>query len=339
MVTMTIRSKVFRAMLRSVSVLLFGFLCHASSEANPGPLKLISTIPLPGVEGRFDHFSLDAKGKRLFVAALGNNSLEVIDLAEGKHLQSVRDLRKPQGVLCLPDLDRLCVACGEEGTCRIYELTTLKLLKTIGSLPDADNIRQDKGAPLVLVGYGDGALATIDLKKEEKVADTKLPSHPESFQIESIFSRIFVNLPEAKQIQLIDRKSTRSATWPMEKFQANFPMALGDTGNCLLVGCRKPPRFVVLDKDSGKIIADYAISGDTDDLFFDARRKRIYVICGEGSVDIFEQLSRDQYKSLPKIPTATGARTGFFSSDLDQLFVAVPHRGNQQAEIRVFKPE
>jgi len=339
MMPIMLRNETSSAVVQPLFVLLFGIFCAAACGADSVPLKLVATIPLPGVEGRFDHFSVDTKGKRLFVAALGNNSLEVIDLAAAKPAQSLSGMRKPQGVLCLPDLDRLCVACGEEGTCRIYELSTLKLLNTIGSLPDADNIRRDKGASLVLVGYGEGALAAIDLKREEKVSETKLGGHPESFQIESGFGRVFLNIPDAKQIKIIDRKSTRSATWPMEKFQANFPMALDDASNCLFVGCRKPPRLAVLDKDSGKIIADYAISDDSDDLFFDSSRKRIYAVCGQGFVEVFEQLSRDQYRSLPKIATAPGTRTGLFSPDLDQLFVAIPHRGNQQAEIRVFKPE
>jgi len=336
---MTIRNELSTVSLNSLGALLLGLTCATALSADSGALKAVTNIPLPDVEGRFDHFDLDLKTQRLFVAALGYNTLEVIDLAAGKRVQSISGLRKPQGVLCVPDLDRLCVACGEEGTCRIFELSTLKPLNIITGLPDADNIRKDRAGPLVLVGYGDGALATIDLKKEEKVREDKLSAHPESFQVEGGFSRVFVNVPDAKQIQIIDRNRTTNGSWPMEKFHANFPMALDDGNNCLFVGCRKPPRFAVLDKDAGKIIADYAISGDTDDLFFDARRKCIYVICGEGFVDTFAQLSRDQYKPLAKTPTAPGARTGFFSPDLDTLFVAVPHRGNQQPEIRVFKCE
>jgi hypothetical protein len=309
------------------------------AQAQPAPLELKQTIALTGVEGRFDHFDLDLKGQRLFVAALGNNTLEVIDLVVGKRVRSLTGLRKPQGVLCVPDLDRLYVACGEEGTCRIFELSTLKPLKSIGSLPDADNVRYDQRPGLISVGYGDGALALIDVKKEEKIGEIKLPGHPESFQIEQNAKRIFVNVPDAKLIRVIDRKVNREESWPMEKFQANFPMALDAWGHRLFIGCRQPPRLIVLATDNGYPIADYSISGDTDDLFFDVERKRIYIIGGEGFVDVIEQISPDDYRLLGKSSTAPGARTGLFSAGLQTLFVAIPHRGNQAAEIRVFKCE
>src|SRR5262245_31971532 len=136
---MTTRSKLWVAAWNSFGALLLAVTCATAHGGDSSPLKLVTNIPLPGVEGRFDHFSLDAKGQRLFVAALGNNTVEVIDLAAGKRSQSITGVRKPQGVLCLPELNRLCVACGEDGTLRIFELSTLKPLKSIGSLPDADN--------------------------------------------------------------------------------------------------------------------------------------------------------------------------------------------------------
>jgi DNA-binding beta-propeller fold protein YncE len=309
-------------------------------QAQPAPLEIKQTISLAGVQGRFDHFDIATKAQRLFVAALGNNTVEVLDLAAGKRIQTIKNLHKPQGVLFVAESDRLFVANGENGTVQIFEASTLNTLKTLRSLDDADNVRLDSKTGLVYVGYGDGALALIDPKKQEKIGEIKLAGHPESFQLEHFGNRIFVNVPDAKQIAVIDReKQVVSTTWPMEKFQGNFAMALDEPNHRLFVGCRKPPRLVVFDTESGKAVADYAISGDTDDLFFDVKRKRVYVICGEGFVDVLEKISPDQYRGLTKVPTAAGARTGFFSPDLDTLFVAVPLRGNQQAEIRVFKCE
>ena len=144
-------------------------------------------------------------------------------------------------------------------------------------------------------------------------------SAAESMPLKKQGPRIFVNLPDAKQVAVVDREQ-RSVleTWPMQKFQANFPMALDENNHRLFIGCRKPPRLVIFDTENGKPVADLAISGDTDDLFHDAKRKRIYISCGEGFIDVIDQSSANQYQRMAKISTATGARTSFFSSDLDR---------------------
>ena len=214
------------------------------------------------------------------------------------------------------------------------------MAQTLTKLADADNLRFDRTTKLAWLGYGDGAMGIIDPAATKVVASVKLTGHPESFQLEQEGNRIFVNVPDAKQVAVIDReKRSVISTWPMEKFQANFPMALDEPNQRLLIGCRKPARLVVLDTATGKPVSDLAISGDTDDLFYDARRKRIYISCGEGFIDIVEQDSPDNYKRLTRIPTAAGARTSFLSADVDHYYLAVPDRGKQGAEIRIYEPE
>jgi DNA-binding beta-propeller fold protein YncE len=302
-------------------------------------LKLIQTIPLPGVKGRFDHFAIDAKGQRLFVAALGNNTLEVIDLAGGRRLKSVPGMAKPTGVLHLPEGNEVLVGNGDEGTLKILSGSDYTILHSLSSLDDADNLRLDPKAKIAWLGYGDGALAVVDPAAAKSVASIKLPAHPESFQLEPEGNRLFVNLPDAKQIAVIDReRQTVVAKWPMERFEANFPMALDAANRRLFVGCRKPARLVVLDTESGKSVADVAISGDTDDLFYDAKRKRLYVSCGEGFINVIEQASPDSYRTRSRVATAAGARTSFFTAALDRLYLAVPERGSQRAELRVYEP-
>jgi hypothetical protein len=301
-------------------------------------LKLTKTIPLPGVKGRFDHFAIDARGRRLFVAALGNDTLEVLDFASGKPLHSIAGLRKPQGVLYLPELNQLIIASGGDGTVKFFDGATYALLKSLGSLDDADNVRFDATTKLIYVGYAEGALAIIDYTTQRQIGEIKLKGHPESFQLEKQGSRIFVNVPDAKQIAVIDReKRTVMATWPMEKFQANFPMALDEANHRLFVGCRKPARLVLFDTLIGKPVTDLMISGDTDDLFYDAARKRLYISCGEGFIDVIEQRSADEYRLRERIATRAGARTSFFSAELSEFYLAVPQLGNQEAEIRVFE--
>lgn len=299
---------------------------------------LLKAIPLPGVTGRFDHFALDIKGSRLFVAALGNNSLEAVDLAAGKRPQSIPGLGKPTGVLFLPNLNRLFVACGDDGNMRVFEGDSLRLLKTIPGLADADNARFDAKADLIYNGFGDGALAVIRASTAEKIAEIKLAGHPESFQLEATGPRIFANVPDAKHVAVIDRvKRAIVTTWPMEEFQANFPMALDEPDHRLFIGCRNPARLIVLDTTSGKKVADLAISGDIDDLFYDAARRRLYASCGEGFVDVISQLDPDRFERRERIATAPGARTAYFSPDRNEFYLAVPDRGTQKAEIRVYR--
>lgn len=307
--------------------------------AEPTGLKLAKTIPLPGVKGRFDHFAIDAKGQRLFMAALGNNTLEVIDLAAGQSLKSITGLHKPTGAFYLAEQNQIAVANGDDGTVKVFDGATYGLKTTVTALDDADNLRFDTKTKLIYAGYGDGALAIIDSATMKQTGSVKLAAHPESFQLEKEGSRIFVNVTDAKHIAVIDReKRNVIATWPMEKFQAHFPMALDEANHRLFVGCRKPARLAVLDTANGKLVSDLKISGDTDDLFYDARRKRLYVSCGEGFIDVIDQRDADTCQLRERMPTRAGARTSFFSVETDDFFLAVPMRGNQSAELHVFRP-
>lgn len=306
----------------------------------PVGLKLTRSIPLPGVKGRFDHFAADAKGHRLFVAALADDTLEVVDVAAGKHLQSITGLHKPTGVVFFTASNEIGVANGDDGAFKVFDGTSCKLKRTLGSLEDADNVRLDAKSGATYVGYGSGALAVLDARTMKQTASIPLAAHPESFQLETAGGRIFVNVPDAKQVAFIDReKQAVVATWPMTKFRANFPVALDEANHRLFVGCRQPARLVVFDTSTGKSITDLAISGDTDDLFYDAKRKRLYVSCGEGFVDVVEQRGADSYQLRARIPTRSGARTSFFSAGLDEFYLAVPQRGELVAEIRVFQPQ
>lgn len=303
------------------------------------PLRLENTIPLPGVQGRIDHFSVDVKGRRLFVAALGNNTIEVLDLAAGKRLRSIPGFQEPQGVLYIPEIDRLYVANGGDGSLRILDGKTFQTIKSADFSDDADNVRYDAEAKQVWVGYGKGALGALDTGSNARAGYVKLDAHPESFQLEKSGTRIFVNVPNAGHVAVIDRrKRTLEAKWRVTTAAAHYPMAL-DENHRLFLGCRKPPKVVVFDTASGKMVAEQAIAGDTDDLFYDAKRKRIYVSGGEGFLSVIEQRDPDRYEPLAKIPTAAGARTSLWVADLDRLYLAVPHRPNQRCEIRVYQPQ
>ncbi len=203
---------------------------------------------------------------------------------------------------------------------------------------DADNLRHDPSSGHIWVGYGGGALGELD-QEGKKLADVKLDAHPESFQLEKNGSRIFVNLPRFRKIAVVDRKTrTVSESWGTGGPLANYPMDLDERNHRLFVVTRFPARLIVLDTDQGKRVAALPAIGDCDDIFYDERRHRIYAIGGEGGISVFQQRDADHYGELGRIKTVSGARTGFFSAELDRLYVAAMKHESQSAEIRVYAP-
>lgn len=325
--------------LRCLTILTGALAFVAASQAVQGDaLRLVQTIPLPHVEGRIDHMGVDVQGERLFVAALGNNTLEVLDLRANKWVTRITGLKEPQGIFFVPRENKLFVPNGGDGALRIFEGNSYKPLATAQFSSDADNVRYDAGRNQIYVGYGEGALGILDAATGRKLADIPLRGHPESFRLEESGTRIFVNVPGANHsIVVLDRvKRSMIATWTLEA-QSNFPMALDEADHRFLVVTRKPARLIVLDSQSGKVVASEPAVGDADDVFYDAAHKRVYISGGEGFIDVFEQLDPDHYAPIAKMPTAAGARTSFFVPELNRLYLAVPHRGNQPAEIRVYE--
>jgi DNA-binding beta-propeller fold protein YncE len=314
--------------------------CLALAESGSAPLQLKQTIALPGVEGRIDHFALDAAGNRLFVCALGNNTVEVLDLRKGQRTHSITDLGAPQGIAFIPELDRLVVANDKGGVCKIYGAKSYQPVEEINFKDDADNVRYDDSSKRIYVGFGRGGIGIISAREGKQVGSIKLAAHPEAFELERNGKRIFVNVPNTRQVAVIDReKGEVIATWKTDAAFGNFPMALDEVNHRLFIGCRIPSKLVVLNTESGEVVTKTEISGDSDDVFYDSKRRRIYVICGAGKIDIVEQTDANNYKVSAKIDTADGARTGLFVPEQDSLFVAVPHHGSQPAEIRCYQIE
>lgn len=321
--------------MRLLTILLA---CASLVSGQATPLRLEKTIELPDVQGRIDHMSVDVKGQRLFVSALGNNTVEVIDIKAGKRAKTITGLAEPQGVLYVPTNDRIYVANAKDGSVRIFDGTSYALLKTIDYGDDADNLRYDAGKQTTVVGYGSGALGEIDTEGR-KAAETKLDAHPESFQLEKSSPRIYVNLPKSRKIAVIDRdKHAITATWGTGMAFANYPMALDEADHRLFVVTRFPARLLVFDTNNGKQIQRLPTVADCDDVFYDQTRKRIYASGGAGGISVVEQQDPDHYKEAARIDTVKGARTSFFSPELDRLFVAVRRQGSQTAAIRVFVP-
>ena len=302
------------------------------------PLAFVRAVELPHVEGRIDHLAFDAASQRLYVAALGNNSVEVLDAGAGTHLKSLPGFREPQGIAVIPDIKSVAVANGEGDGVQLIGAEDYRTGSTIRLGDDADNVRYDAAAKRVYVGFGSGALAAIDPAAAKVLAQAKLAGHPESFQLERGGSRAFVNVPTAQHVAVVDRGSMKvTATWPVTSAGANYPMALDEANHRLFIGCRRPAKVLVFDMTTGKQSASFDTVGDTDDLFYDVARKRVYVTGGEGFIDVVQDQGANGFARVAHIPTAAGARTSLFVADQGRLYLAVPHRGSHKAEVRVFE--
>jgi DNA-binding beta-propeller fold protein YncE len=285
-------------------------------------LLLERTIPLEHVSGRIDHMAIDIGRKRLFIAELGNNSVDVIDLSEGRPIHRFSGLREPQGIGYAAAANLVVVANAGDGTVRMFQGESFAPLGSIALGDDADNVRLDPGTGAVFVGYGSGGLAIIDPKSRTKIADISLPAHPEAFQIDPDAGRAFVNVPDAGQIAVVDLEKRRQlASWRVPGLSANFPMALDSARSVLATVFRRPSRLVLLDARTGGITGKLPVCADADDVFFDAKRERIYVSCGSGEIAVFQR-DGGTYRPLTSVATASGARTSLFVPQLDRLFVA-----------------
>ena len=312
-------------------------------------LKLVQTIELSRVTGRIDHMAIDTKGNRLFVGALGNKTVEVIDLASGKIAHTIMGLKEPQGIFYAPESDLLFVADGQLGTCRIYNASTFKLVRSEPDLKDADNIKFDERSAhtyevgLVHVGYGSGSasgLRALDSRDGRPMFEIPLDGHPESFVALKATTGMFVNVPSAGYIAVADSGRRRViAKWPVGGFKDFYPMALDEADQRLFIASRTPPALIVFDSKTGKMVANVSAVGDADDLFYDAVHRRIYMSGGEGIIGIFQQDDNDHYRLLAKVPSSPGARTSLLVPEANRFYVAAPSNAGKPAKILVYEPQ
>ena len=307
------------------------------------PLVLTDAIPLEGIKGRFDHFGY-GRG-RVFAAALGSNAVVVVSVGARTLEHTISGVPDPQGVVYVPEINKLFVASGSAGKVYVYDGASYSLITSIDFPGGADNLRYDAATKRVYVGCGDdaksGAIATIDATTNKRLDEEyKLGGEPESFQLEKSGPNIYVNVPDLKQIVVINRATKAIARWPLSGMESNFPMALDEADHRLFVGTHQPARLAVFDTTTGRMVAALPSVQGTDDLYFDGDRKRIYMPGSEGFIYAFQMMDLDHYQLLAKVPTAVGAGTaGYFGKQgkgFDRFYLAVPARGSQPAEMRIY---
>lgn len=352
------------------SLLLFLQAAPAQIETGTPCLVPAGSVPLAGVEGRLDHLAVNVQSQRLFVSALENHTVEVVDLAKPQRIHEITGITEPQGLVFIPEKNRLLVCSRGDGTCRSFDAATFVEGPWVDLGRNADNVRVADHDKIICVGSGgepgNGLLSAMDLasllpadrggqpaeshspadflsdrpRQADPRFEIQLPAHPESFQLDPANRRIYVNVPDEHQIAVLDWTPTNltvAANWPVTVAEKNFPMALDAAANRLYIACRKPPLLASYDTHTGRLLSQTPCVGDADDMFYDTKLKRIYIIGGEGYADAFQVPGTgEELTRLAHVPTAPRARTGLFIPDLQMLVVARPHTTNGPAAVLLF---
>ena len=329
-------------------ILILAFLTIAAAQAAEAPVKLEQTFKLPAdVKGRFDHFGVDLKHNRLFATPEDYHALLVLDIRDGKLLQTVHGIEKPHAVAYREDLDRIYVTDGEAGMVRVIDGKNYKIIKSIPLQLDADAMSMDPSTKLLYVVSGGkdvkmtySTLSVVGSTEGKKLTDIKVDGDTlEVMSLESSSPRLFLNNRAKNEIEVIDRdKRAVAATWPITLGKTNVAMAYDEVSHRLFVGCRGG-QIVVFDTQTGKELQALKIAEGIDDLHFDPQSKLLFAACGAGSgeVDLYKEVDPDHYESAGKLASAAGVRNGRFVPELHQYFLAVPQHESANAEIRVYK--
>src|SRR5713101_3455625 len=332
---------------RAVTLALLLLLGVTVKGQDGAPLKLVHTIPLPGLkDGDFDHFAPDVDGHRLFLTAEENGKVEVLDTSTNQLTHTIDDLTAPHAILYRKDLKKLFVVDGDASAVKVYDSENYQKVGEIAVAIDADSIAYDPATNYLYVVNGGreahtpySLISAVDTNTDKKLRDIKINSnHVEAIVLEKSGPRMFLNITGLNAVGILDRnKSALQATWPLPaEDKQNLAMALDETNRRLFVVTRNPGKLVVLDSDSGKVIADLPAVGLVDDMSYDVKRKRIY-LAGDQFVDVFEQKDPDHYALLARIPGSFRAKTGTLVPEWNRYYLAVPHHENHDAEVRVYE--
>jgi hypothetical protein len=310
--------------------------CKAQEPFGQNYLQVNKIIPLPNVKGRIDHLDINLREQILYIAALGNNSVEIVDLKKGKVIHTLTGLNEPQGVCYIPDKQEIFVANGGNGDCYFFNAFTFEKTATVHLSSDADDVRYDSINSKIYIGYGEGGIAVIDANTHRHLSDIKLPAHPEGFQLDKAANVILVNVPDKNMIGVIDLTQLKLIDkWTRNSPTANFPMAIDNIQQYAFIGYRHPAKLVVLDVKTGKDININNMVSDVDDLYFDHEKKRVYVSGGGGFINIFQE-DGSLFKQVANIPTRSGARTSLFIPALQIFVVAERAESGKPAQLSVY---
>ena len=333
--------------MRFVFLALFVALAVSLQAQEKAPLKLVETIPLPGLQdGDFDHFAPDVDGHRLFLTAEENGKVQVLDTNTNKLIHTIEDVKAPHAILYLQDLKKLFIVEGDASAVRVYDSDSYQAVGEIKVSIDADSIAYDPATNYLYVVNGGreahtpySLISVIDTNNSKRLRDIKINSnHVEAIVLEKSGPRMFCNITGQNAVGVLDRnESALAATWRLPPGDTqNVAMALHEANHRLFVVTRKPGKLIVLNSENGKVIADLPAVGLVDDLSYDAKQKRLY-LAGDQFLDVFDQKDPDHYVLLARIPGSFRAKTGILVPELNRYYLAVPHHENKDAEVRVYE--
>jgi len=311
------------------------------------PLRLLQRTPTPEVR-KWDHFGVDLPGHRLFLSSMEPGLVEVFDLNTNKLVHTITGLKEPHSFVFRRDINKIFVVDGGAAEVKVYTYDSYKLIGHIALTIDADCVGYDPATKYMYVVNG-GRLAhtpycllsVIDTNKDQKLADIKFDvNRLESFKMEQTGPRLFINMTGGDEIGVVDReKRALIATWPITGTKEAVPMAFDEDDHRLITATRTPSSVVVFNTDTGEQIATLPSAAHSDDIFYDRVHKRIYNVCGEGFVAVYEQRSPDDYHFLANVPTRLQARGGVLVPELNRFYVAAPQVGDKDkaAEMLVFE--
>ncbi len=318
-------------------------LCPLTARAQEKlPLKLITTIPMPGFTGDFDHFGLDRKGNRLFLASEDQKTVEVFDLQTGARMHSIKGFGQPLTMTYLPASNRLIVTDG--GDTDAVELVDCKDYEIIGTLKlgqGADHSAYNPVNDYFYVENGGGpadkthVLTIIDTKSFKKVGEIAgLPGNSnEGMVIDHEGKKLYVNLTGTDEVGVIDLHARQLiAKWLLPDAHVAHAIALDETNHRLFTATRRPAQFIVFNMDTGKVVASLPCVGVNSDMWVDFARKRIYVT-GSETASVFEQRDADHYEHVAEVPTAYRAKSSMFVPGLKRLYVADSGKGKPDANL------
>jgi len=333
--------------MRFVFLALFVALTGSLQAQEKAPLKLVETIPLPGLkDGDFDHFAPDVYGHRLFLTAEENGKVQVLDTNTKKLIHTIEDVKAPHAILYLQDLKKLFIVEGDASAVRVYDSDSYQAVGEIKVSIDADSIAYDPATNYLYVVNGGreahtpySLIIVIDTNNSKRLRDIKInANHVEAIVLEKSGLRMFCNITSQNAVGVLDRnESALAATWWLPPGDTqNVAMALDEANHRLFVVTRKPGKLIVLNSENGEVIADLPAVGLVGDLSYDAKQKRLY-LAGDQFLDVFDQKDPDHYVLLARIPGSFRAKTGILVPELNRYYLAVPHHENKDAEVRVYE--
>ena len=327
-----------------ICTLIFALCVIALKAQERPPLKLIATTPMPGFTGDFDHFGLDLKGNRLFLASEDQKTVEVFDLRTGQRIHSIGGFGQPLTMAFLPESNRLIVTDGgDTDAVELVDCEKYKIIDAIKLGPGVDHGVYNPLNKYFYVENGGGpdgkshVLTIIDTQSFTRVGEVPgLPGNShEGMVIDREGKRLYVNLTGTDEVGVIDLETRQLiARWPLPDVHVAHAIALDEPNHRLFTATRKPPQFIVLDIDTGKVVTTLPCVGVNSDMSFDFARKRVYVT-GSETASVFVQRDADHYVHIAEVPTAYRAKSSIFVPELNRLYIAASGKGRPDAKLQL----